>query len=129
MLNMKMKNYEIIQHLNELNKVFSSENTTLFPINFIFYIKKNIKILLTYAKEIDECKYEIGEKFGEYKEEENAFLIIDNDSRVQAQEELNALFNIEQDVPIVLINVNDYFDKINLTTSQMEAILFMLKEE
>jgi hypothetical protein len=45
----------------------------------------------------------------------------------EVSKELNDLFNLEQDVNIYMINVDSLSDDYDMTTAQMEAIMFMIE--
>ena len=44
------------------------------------------------------------------------------------REELNELFNIDQDIKLHLFSIDD-FNNIELTYQQMSALMFMIKDE
>ena len=124
---MILKNYEIINYINKINNTFSMDETA-YPISFIFYLKKNIANLLQYAEEIEKCRQQIGEKYGIYDESTSSF-IIEEDKKIEAQQELQELMNIEQDVSLLKIKIKDFEDRISLSYAQMDTIMFMLTDE
>ena len=112
---MKLKNYEIYNYTLALQNVFN-DNEKYIPIKLNFIIQRNKKLLYDLAVEIE---YE-------------RTLIINNVnlSDEEKNRELYNLENIEQDVNIKTVNF-DYIadDRIDLTSAQMNAILFMISEE
>ena len=112
---MKLKNYEIYNYTLALQNVFN-DNEKYIPIKLNFIIQRNKKLLYDLAVEIE---YE-------------RTLIINNVnlSDEEKNKELYNLENIEQDVNIKTISI-EYIadDKIELTSAQMNAILFMFSEE
>ena len=112
---MKLKNYEIYNYTLALQNVFN-DNEKYIPIKLNFIIQRNKKLLYDLAVEIE---YE-------------RTLIINNVnlSDEEKNRELYNLENIEQDVNIKTVNF-DYIadDRIDLTSAQMNAILFMISDE
>ena len=45
----------------------------------------------------------------------------------KASQELNDLFNLEQEVQIYTIQESSLTDDLTITTSQMEALMFMIE--
>jgi hypothetical protein len=45
-----------------------------------------------------------------------------------ATNELNDLFNLEQEVQIYMVNIDSFSDDLTITTAQMEAIMFMIEQ-
>ena len=112
---MKLKNYEIYNYTLALQNVFN-DNEKYIPIKLNFIIQRNKKLLYDLAVEI------------EY--ERTAIINNVNLSDEEKNRELYNLENIEQDVNIKTVNF-DYIadDRIDLTSAQMNAILFMISDE
>ena len=112
---MKLKNYEIYNYTLSLQNVFN-DNEKYIPIKLNFIIQRNKKLLYDLAVEIEYERTAIINNVNLSDEEKNI--------------ELYNLENIEQDVNIKTINF-DYIadDRIELTSAQMNAILFMFSEE
>ena len=112
---MKLKNYEIYNYTLALQNVFN-DNEKYIPIKLNFIIQRNKKLLYDLAVEIEYERTAIINNINLSDEEKNR--------------ELYNLENIEQDVNIKTVNF-DYIadDRIDLTSAQMNAILFMIDEE
>jgi preprotein translocase subunit SecF len=78
------------------------------------------------AQEIEKTRMEIAQSYGELNVELNQF-IIPSEKMMEASKELNDLFNLEQDVNIYMINIDSLSDDYDMTTAQMEAIMFMIE--
>lgn len=121
---MKLTNKQIYDYAILMNEAFK-DDTQRLPVKINFYLQKNKKILMNLAKDIEESRLEIVNTFGEPIEDGSQYLI-PKEKAEEAQKELNDLFNLEQDVDIVILDINVFGDDISLTMSQMEAILFMI---
>ena len=112
---MKLKNYEIYNYTLALQNIFN-DNEKYIPIKLNFIIQRNKKLLYDLAVEIETERTNIINNLNLSDEEKNR--------------ELYNLENIEQDVNIKTVNF-EYIadDRIDLTSAQMNAILFMISEE
>ena len=112
---MKLKNYEIYNYTLALQNIFN-DNEKYIPIKLNFIIQRNKKLLYDLAVEIETERANIINNPNLSDEEKNR--------------ELYNLENIEQDVNIKTVNF-DYIadDRIELTSAQMNAILFMISDE
>jgi hypothetical protein len=112
---MKLKNYEIYNYTLALQNIFN-DNEKYIPIKLNFIIQRNKKLLYDLAVEIEYERTLIMNNVNLSDEEKN--------------KELYNLENIEQDVNVKTISI-EYIadDKIELTSAQMNAILFMFSEE
>lgn len=119
-----MTNLEIYNIANKLLEAFSDEEQK-FPVKLNFFLQKNKKLLVTLAQEIEESRINIAKKYGQLNE--NGSFIIGPENTESAQGELNALFNIEQNVDIMKINYNELDPNMELTSAQMEALMFMIE--
>lgn len=124
---MKLTNEEIYIYANNLVNAFQDKEQRL-PIKLNFFIQKNKGILLVLAQEIEKSRLEIAQAYGTLDVESNQFIIVPN-KIAEAQKELNDLFNLEQEVNIGIIKASSLSDDYNLSTAQMEAIMFMIDEE
>ena len=122
---MKMTNNEIYSHANQLLEAFQ-DNTQKLPIKINFYLQKNKNTLVEMAQEIEKTRMEIAQSYGEVDNETQQF-IIPPEKAMEASKELNDLFNLEQDVNIYMINADSLSDDYDMTTAQMEAIMFMIE--
>lgn len=122
---MKMLNSEIYSHANQLLEAFQ-DNSQKLPIKINFYLQKNKATLIEMAQEIEKTRMDIAQSYGELNTELNQF-IIPPEKMIEASNELNDLFNLEQDVNIYMINIDSLSDDYDMTTAQMEAIMFMIE--
>ena len=120
-----MTNLEIYSIANNLMKAFD-DNNQRFPIKVNFFLQKNKKTLINLAQEIEEARINIAKKYGVLDSDASNYAIT-QENILPAQEELNQLFNIEQDVDIKKINFDDLDPNMELTTAQMEALMFMIE--
>jgi hypothetical protein len=84
--------------------------------------------LVTMAKELENERTNIIIKYGSPDPDNADRVRIDPDKLDVANQELNDLFNLEQEVAINAIEL-DWFDGINMTPQQVVAITFMIKDE
>ena len=120
-----MTNLEIYNITNNLLGAFN-DNTQKLPVKVNFFLQKNKKILLSLAQEIEEERINIAQNYGNLDSKTGNYSV-DSDHIKAAQQDLNNLFNIEQDVNIVKINYSDLDPNMELTTAQMEALMFMIE--
>lgn len=118
---MILKNSEIYHYYLKLKKVFDSE-TRFLPAKIIFKIEYNLKQLLLVAEVIESSIQKIQQ---EYSNEEGK--IVGKNEKL-ANKELADLSNIKEDIDIKLIPLEE-LEGIDFTPEQMEALLFMIKEE
>lgn len=121
---MKMTNFEIYNAAKGLMDVLSDEEQR-FPVKVNFYMQKNKTTLFALAQDIDAARLDIVKNYGTPNEDDTQY-VIDADKVEMAQQELNDLFNLEQEVTIYKVDIDSFPDDISLTTSQMEALLFMI---
>lgn len=123
---MKLTNNQIYTYASNLMAAFADGNQSL-PIRMNFFIQKNKTNLLTLAQEIEHARIEIAQRYGEYDNETDQFVIPPENIEL-AQAEFTGLFELEQEVNIGMIKADSLSDDFNLTTAQMEAIMFMIEE-
>ena len=121
---MILTNNNIYNYASNLIAAFN-DNSQKLPIKINFCLQKNKKILLALAQDIEVARLEIGKTYGEYNEETQQYHIPAENMAI-ANQEMNDLFNIEQDVDILTIKYDSLNDDVMLTTAQMEAIMFMI---
>jgi phosphopantothenoylcysteine synthetase/decarboxylase len=122
---MKLTNNEIYFYAVALKEAFT-DNTQRLPMKVNFYLQKNKKILTTLGQDIEESRLEIVRHYGEPSEDGTTYSIA-KDVLKDAQKELEDLLALEQEVEIYMIKADNLPDDINLTTAQMEAMLFMIE--
>lgn len=120
-----MTNLEIYNIANNLLEAFS-DNTQKLPVKVNFFLQKNKKTLLNLAQEIEEERINIAQNHGNLDPETGNYSV-STEHIEAAQQDLNNLFSIEQDVNIAKINYNDLDPNMELTTAQMEALMFMIE--
>ena len=121
---MKLTNqqiYTIAENLISLNI-----GEIKFPVKVGFFLQKNISTLIAAAVEIDTARTNILKEFGE-KESDNGAYKIAADKAQLAQNELDDLFNLIQELDIKLLKLESFND-IELTYQQLSAIMFMIEE-
>lgn len=123
---MKMINKDIFNLYQKIENAFSIDDRYL-PAKINFYIQKNKNILYTLSLLIEDTKNNIADHYGQYQPETDSYFI-EQDKREIAQQELNDLMNIEQDVNILKIKFKD-IENLEFTSAQMDAILFMIQDE
>lgn len=119
-------NKEIYNFYFLINENIINENITL-PIKVNFAIQKNFTLLLKLSEEIEQVKQKICAQNGNYVPEENSFKI-DKDKIESTQQQLDDLMEIKQEVRIHTIKLED-LENIQLTSKQMQALLFMIEDE
>ena len=123
---MILTNNEIYNYASDLFEAFQDNNQRL-PIKINFYLQKNKKTLLELSQDIEKSRIEIAKHYGVFDPETNKYNI-PNEKLTIVNQELNDLFNLEQEVNIYKVNINNLSDDFDLTTAQMEAIMFMIEE-
>lgn len=124
---MTLTNNEIYNYTTALNNEFNSSCKIKFPVRVNFFLQKNIQKLTNASSEIEKARVEIAQSYGELNEDKTSYFI-PPDKISEAQEELNELFNIDQDIKLHLFSIDD-FNNIELTYQQMSALMFMIKDE
>ena len=124
---MKLTNNEICNYANALSQEFGTSASIKLPIKVNFFLQKNIKALVEAATDIENSRIAIAQEYGVLNEDGESYQI-PPEKIEDASKELNDLFNLEQDIPIKNVNLED-FNNIELTTAQMSALLFMIKDE
>ena len=120
---MKLTNQQIYDATIQLAS-FNIEGK--LPVRINFFLQKNIQIIAAAGKEIEEARINIAREFGQLNEDGTQF-IVPPEKMVDAQKEINDLFNLEQDLNIHVFNLDD-FDGVELTYQQLSAIMFMIEE-
>ena len=121
---MTMTNFEIYNTAKAMSDAFQ-DGTQYLPVKVNFFIQKNKATLMTLAQDIDNSRIAIVQNYGTMDEEANQF-VVPEDKIEAANAELMDLFNIEQEVDIRKVSIDSFPDDINLTTAQMEALMFMI---
>lgn len=117
-----MKNSQVYALAERLSSLNLSE--ICFPIRIYFYLQKNIQIIKAAYEEIEQARLYIGERFGTFNG--TGYDILPENIAI-AQNELNDLFNLEQDLNIHLFKLSD-FNGIELTPELLSTLMFMIEK-
>lgn len=123
---MKMTNNEIYGVANLLMEHFQ-DNSLKLPVKVNFYLQKNKKLLIELAQDIEKNRMDIANQYGTLDEQTGQYQV-EQDKIEKASNELNELFNLEQDVKIYKVSIEDFKDEFVLTTGQMDALMFMIED-
>lgn len=121
-----LTNGEIYNYANALGEYFSNPEVK-FPIKVNFYLQKNQNELISLAQDIEKERVAIVEEFGVLDEETQQYNI-PPEKITEASNKINDLFSLTQDVKIYKVNI-DAFGDVELTSGQMQALLFMIEDE
>lgn len=122
---MKLTNNQIYEYGQKLT-IFTNCNIKM-PVRINFHLQKNIQLIQKAAEEIEKTRFEIGAQFGSINETGTGYDIPEENQQIVIQE-LNDLFNIEQELPLHIFKL-EQFDGIELTYQELSAIMFMIEEE
>lgn len=122
---MKFTNSEIYNYAMTLNSIFNSE--IYIPAKANFFIQKNIATFAAAAQEIEKSRIEIAKHYGVLNSETNQY-VISEDKIVDANRELNDLFNIEQELDIKTFKIDDLGNG-EFTPAQMQVLMIMISED
>lgn len=126
MLKRKMlKNLEIYSMGNALLEHMQGDFN--LPVKVNFYLQKNMNTVIGLARGIEESRGEILRKYGTPNEDGTSYHFDDDKINI-AQNELNDLFDLEQEVKIYMLKL-DWFDDVELSSDQVNAIMFMIEDE
>lgn len=125
MANKKMTNLEIYAYADALMNAFQAEMT--LPVKVNFYLQKNMTRMVEAAKDIEKTRMEIIERYGT-RSEDGQNIEVPADMAEVVNKELEDLFTLEQEIKVNEIAL-DAFDGIDLTSAQVAAISFMIKDE
>lgn len=121
-----LTNNEIYNYANALGENFQDKEVKL-PIKVNFYLQKNQTELMTLAQDIEKQRVDIIQEYGSLNEETQSFEI-PPEKMSEASEKITDLFNLTQDVKIYKVSL-DAFGDIELTSGQMQSLLFMIEDE
>lgn len=123
-----MSNRKIYEIVNKLSKEFNSfESGIDLPIRVNYAIQYNLTVLTELYLDIEKARNAVGQKYGEFLEEENSYKI-KKENLEKAQRELDLLLEIQHGVNIITIKIKD-LEETKLTSQQMAALIFMIEEE
>lgn len=119
-----LTNHEIYTINSQFNEAFKDCNQFI-QAKINFYIQKNRKKLVELATEIEATRIEIIKNFGQQQEDGQYY--IEQDKILIAQQEMQDLLDITQEVEISTISLKD-IENLHFTFPQMEALMFMIEE-
>lgn len=125
MANKTMTNLEIYAYADALMNAFKEEIT--LPVKVNFYLQKNMTRMIEAGKEVEKARMEIIQKYGT-PTEDGQNIEVSADMVETVNKELEDLFALEQEIKVNEIAL-DAFDGIDLTSAQVAAIAFMIKDE
>lgn len=125
MMNKTMTNLEIYAYANALMDAFKEDIT--LPVKVNFYLQKNMTRMIEAGKEIEKTRMDIIQKYGT-PTEDGQNIEVSADMVETVNKELEDLFALEQEIKVNEIAL-DAFDGIDLTSAQVAAIAFMIKDE
>ena len=105
---------------------FNDQKDLVLPIPLNFAIQKNLMELARQNEIIEKMRNDIGNKYGQLQNDNSYF--IPEDKREEVSKELQQLLSLEQAVDIRKVHLKD-LDGLQLTSQQMQALLFMIEEE
>ena len=123
---MLMKNIEIYENAMKFANAFG-DNDMYLPMKLNFYLQKNKKTFMDLSKDIEEARVKIAAEYGVLNEEGTSYNIPE-DKIAEASKELDDLFDLEQEVKLYTIKMEQIPEHVELSTTQMEAILFMIED-
>lgn len=123
---MKLTNLQIYNVAEKLNAAFT-DNKQQLPAKINFAIQKNARLLGTLAKEIEDERIKVFEKYGDTHEDGNIYLR--EADKETALNELQDLLSLDQDVNILTVKIDSFTNNISLSLEQMNAIMFMIEED
>ena len=125
MANKTMTNLEIYAYADALMNAFKEELT--LPVKVNFYLQKNMTRMIEAGKEVEKTRMEIIQKYGT-PTEDGQNIEVSADMVETVNKELEDLFALEQEIKVNEISL-EAFDGIDLTSAQVGAIAFMIKDE
>ena len=125
MANKTMTNLEIYNYASALMSSFNTEMT--LPVKVNFYLQKNTNTMIEAGKEIEKARMDIINKYGTPTEDGEG-VEIPNEHIEVVNKELEDLFSLEQEIKVNEISL-EAFNDVELTTTQVAAIAFMIKDE
>lgn len=125
-MNITLTNNQIYNYVNSLIENFSNIDIK-FPVKVNFYLQKNQNTLLALAQELEQERIKIAQEYGVLNEETERYEVPPEKIQ-EASQKLNDLFDLTQEVKLYKIKLED-FGNIELTSGQMQALLFMIEDE
>lgn len=121
----KMSNAQIFALSNKLDSALNAESRYM-PAKITYFIHKNRTKLAEQMSFIEQARISIIQHYGDLDKNTGAYNVPD-EVLDKANQELNDLLKIEQDLDISMIKLSD-LDSIDFTLEQMDALSFMIEE-
>lgn len=121
----KMSNAQIFALSNKLDAALNAESRYM-PAKITYFIHKNRTKLAEQMNFIEQARIGIIQHYGDLDKNTGAYNVPD-EVLDKANQELNDLLKIEQDLDISMIKLSD-LDNIDFTLEQMDALSFMIEE-
>lgn len=119
---MTLTNYNIYTYANALAN-FNSQ--AYIPAKANFFIQKNINLIKSAAADIETQRMNIAKHYGK---PQGDGLTIPPENHKEVEKELSDLFAIEQELDIKQVSIES-LGSAEFTTAEMNALMFMIKEE
>lgn len=124
-VNKMMTNGEIYSYTVSLINSFTN-NDIYMPAAIAYSMQKNKATLMALAEDIEKGRVSIIQHYASSKEGDQYFIGPENVDAANA--ELNDLLSVSQEVKIYCFRIED-IESIQLTTAQIDSIMFMIDEE
>ncbi len=125
-INKVMTNGEIYKYAAGMLSHFNTDNEYYMPAAIAYSLQKNKTTLTAIAEEVEIGRFNILSHYAVAQNEDQ--FQIDPNSIDIANQELNDLLSIEQEVKIYSCKIEELND-IKFTSAQMESIMFMIYED
>ena len=124
-INKNLTNGEIYSIAINLINNFS-ENEIRMPAAIAYSLQKNKEAISSLAEEIEKSRIDVIKHYASEQDGDN--FTIPPENVEEANKELSDLLSIVQEVKVYTFKIDDISD-MQLTSSQMNAIMFMIDEE
>lgn len=128
---MEMKVQKTMSNLEIYNIALGFNNldgeNIILPVKINFYLVKNKNKFTELGQQIDQMRLNICEKFGTFNSEKQNYEFTQEEAE-NANKEFSELMLLEQEVDYYEVSLEDFGDAA-ITSAQLEALTFMIKEE
>ena len=122
-MKIKMKNREIYNLALTIDQIM--KDMPDLPVGVGFYVQKNLNLIYDLAQNIESYKTTIFVKYGTKQEDDQ--IIIPPELRLKAQQELDELSELTQEIELKAIKLAQ-FTGIKMNSQCLSAITFMIRE-
>lgn len=127
-IDVSLKRSKIYEYAQNLQNTFADDNLIL-PIKISYAINKNKILFANYAQEVEFYRNKVIKKYGSQDEENsNMYFFESQEEQNKAAKEFDAFMDEEERVKIYIVDLNDIPEDAQITTKQIEAIMFMIAE-